>query len=120
MPHIVKKPYLILYIAICLYAPLIFIFGEFEPFPIHDTKPSNLSATVTSTLRSSAAGDTFCLGDTVTFTATPDDGTNYRFYINGILNQGPSNNNVFRPTVRLFDEDKITVTFEKGGDTGSA
>jgi hypothetical protein len=119
MPHIVKKTYLLFYIALCLY-PIIFIFSDLESFPLYDTKPSNLSATVTTTLSSSATGDTFCTGDAVTFTATPEDGKNYKFYINGILNEGPSNNNIFQPTVRLFDGDKITVTLEKGGDTGSA
>ncbi len=121
MPHIVKKSYLTYYLGFCLLVPLFYISGDDVPFVRPNVNTViNATATVTTTLTSSVSSNTFCSGDSVTFTASPNDGNNYRFYINGILKQGPSGSAVFRPTNTLFDGDKITVTLEKGGGTGNA
>ena len=121
MPHILKKYYLTYYLGFCLLVPLFYISGDDVPFVRPNVNTGiNLAATVTTTLSSSVSSDTFCSGDSITFTASPNDGNNYRFYINGILKQGPLNTAIFRPTNTLFDGDKITVTLEKGGATGSA
>lgn len=119
MPHIVKKTYILSYIAFCLSAPFIFIFSDFEVTASNENYRADFSSTVTTTLSSSAVGDTFCTGDAVTFTASPIDANNYRFYINGILKQGPSALNTFLPAGALFNEDKIIVTLEKNDDTGT-
>ena len=42
------------------------------------------------------------------------------FYINGILKQGPNNLSTFTHTDLFFDGDRVTVSLEKGGDTGTA
>ncbi|MEK9604193.1 MAG: PKD domain-containing protein [Flavobacteriaceae bacterium] len=120
MPHIVKKTYLFYYLALCLSAPLIFVFSGFEPSPLYKNYQANKASTVTTTLISSATGDTFCSGDAITFTALPDDADVYRFYINGILKQGPSSSNSFLADETLFDQDKVTVTLEKKFNIGTA
>jgi preprotein translocase subunit SecY len=92
VPHIVKKSYLFSYLAFCLIIPLLYISGDHIPlFGMHNTTSVSVAATVTTTLSSSVSGNTFYEGDAITFSTTPPDGTNYRFYINGILKQGPDN-----------------------------
>jgi len=89
MPHIVKKSYYyLLYSLLCFWAPLLFISGVFSSTP-HESE-NFITSTVTATLSSSATGNTICSGDEIAFTASPDDADQYKFYVNGILKQGPS------------------------------
>ncbi len=53
------------------------------------------------------SADSVCLGDAVTFTALPDDFSNYNFYINGTLMQSDTSN-VFNSN-SLLDGDSISV-----------
>jgi hypothetical protein len=117
----VKKSYLFSYLAFCLTIPLLYISGDDVPFfGMHNTTSVSVAATVTTTLSSSVSGNTFCEGDAITFSTTPADGTNYRFYINGILKQGQDNSTTFTHTDGFFDGDRVTVTLDKAGDTGTA
>jgi hypothetical protein len=117
----VKKSYLFSYLAFCLTIPLLYISGDDVPFfGMHNTTSVSVAATVTTILSSSVSGNTFCEGDAITFSTTPADGTNYRFYINGILKQGPDNSTTFTHTDGFFDGDRVTVTLDKAGDTGTA
>ena len=118
-PHC-KKNLLIFLYSTLLRGSLFFVFSDYEPLTLKENHTAFSSTTVATTLSSSVTGETFCPGDTVTFTALPDDAQNYRFYINGVLKQGPSSNNIFIPTGTLFNKDIITVTLEKNNDTGSA
>ena len=120
MPHIVKKSYLISFTALCLLAPLIFVFSEVTHLENPNFTVESITATVTTSLTSSVSSDTFCEGDAITFTATPNNGINYMFYINGILKQRPNNLSTFTHTDLFFDGDRVTVSLEKGGDTGTA
>ncbi|RPG67033.1 MAG: hypothetical protein CBC02_002925 [Flavobacteriaceae bacterium TMED42] len=121
MPHIVKKSYLTYCLAFCLAISLLSISADYTSLPeSYNNSTGDLVATVTTTLSSSATGDTFCPGDAITFTALPDDAESYSFYINGVLKQGPYVNNIFLPSGILFDQDKITVNLQKTGDTGTA
>lgn len=79
-----------------------------------------ITSTVTATLSSSATGNTICSGDEIAFTASPDDADQYKFYVNGILKQGPSTDNIFKPDFKIYDDDRIIVILEKNGITGSS
>lgn len=119
MPHIVKKSYYyLLYSLLCFWAPLLFISGVFSSTP-HESE-NFITSTVTATLSSSATGNTICSGNGITFTASPDDADQYKFYVNGILKQGPSTANIFKPDFKIYDDDRIIVILEKNGITGSS
>lgn len=63
------------------------------------SQPSNAIVTTVNTipsvtLASSAANDTICAGDNITFTVTPSGLANYEFFVNGISAQSSSSNSI--------------------------
>ena len=67
------------------------------------------------TLTSSAVSNTFCIGDTITFTASGS--VSYEFLINGATVQGPNSTNTF--TTVLTQTSTVTVIGDTSSQTSS-
>lgn len=120
MPQFVRKYHYYLYLSFCILAPFLFINSDFAVASNERNINTLVSATVTTTLISSASGNTICPGDEISFTVSPDDADQYSFYINGIIKQGPSATSNFAPKSPFFDGDKIMVILTKNGETGTS